>query len=127
LTGKGLEMVPEETGQEDRSEVRSGGETEIDPAESGREEPKWWESAEGHRFALEVLQLKERRDILKFIGEGVVSAEEIAKEFGIDERQTAFHLAMLEKAMVLEPAGGGFRSTPTGLLYLEKVEASCPR
>jgi len=120
-------MVPEETGQEDGSEVRSGKETEIDPAESGREETKWWESAEGHRFALDVLQLKERRDILKFIGEGVVSAEEIAEEFGIDERQTAFHLAMLEKAMVLEPAGGGFRSTPTGLLYLEKVEASCPR
>lgn len=119
-------MVPEETGQEDGSEVRSGGETEIDPAESGREEPKWWESAEGHRFALEVLQLRVRRDILKFIGEGVVSAEEIAKEFGIDERQTAFHLAMLERALVIEPVTGGYRSTPTGLLYIKNVETADP-
>ena len=87
----------------------------------------WWESAEGHRFALEVLQLKVRRDILKLIGEGVVSTEEIAEKFGIDERRAAFHLAMLDKALVAKPvSGGGFRSTPTGLLYLKKVENSYP-
>ncbi len=119
-------MVPEKRGQEEGSEVRSGGETEIDPAESGREEPRWWESAEDHRFALEVLQLKERRDILKFISEGVVSAEEVATEFGIHERRAAFHLAMLERALVIEPVTGGYRSTPTGLLYLKNVEASYP-
>ncbi|MDF0592250.1 hypothetical protein P0O24_01445 [Methanotrichaceae archaeon M04Ac] len=102
--------------------VRSGAETRIELAEGGGEEPRWWESAEGHRFALEVLQLAVRRDILKFIGEEIRSAEEVATEFDIDERRAAFHLAMLEKAMVVEPWGSGFRSTPIGLLHLEKVE-----
>ncbi|HPR66993.1 MAG TPA: helix-turn-helix domain-containing protein [Methanothrix sp.] len=110
----------------DGSMVRSGAETGIDPAEGGGKEPRWWESAEGHRFALEVLQLAVRRDILKFIGEGVRSAEDVAAEFGIDERQAAFHLAMLERALVIEPVTGGYRSTPTGLLYLNNVEASYP-
>jgi len=86
-------------------------------------ETKWWESAEGHRFALEVLQLRARRDILKFIGNGLRSAKEIAKEFGLKENQVTFHLAMLEKALVVEPAGDCYRSTPTGILYLENVES----
>ncbi len=109
-------------GPEDRPDVGIG----IEPAGSDAEAPKSWESAEGHRFALEVLQLRVRRDILKFIGEGVVSTEEIAEKFGIHERQAAFHLAMLDKALVVEPVSGGYRSTPTGLLYLEKVETSYP-
>jgi hypothetical protein len=102
--------------------VRSGAESGIDPAEGGGEEPRWWESAEGHRFALEVLQLAVRRDILKFIGEGVVLTEEVAAEFGIDERRAAFHLAMLEWALVIESVSGGYRSTPTGLLYRGGVQ-----
>jgi hypothetical protein len=32
-----------------------------------KEDAKWWETADDHRFALEVLQLKLRREILKFI------------------------------------------------------------
>ncbi len=96
---------------------------EMDIPDGGGTEPKWWESAEGHRFALEVLQLRLRRDILKFIGDGVAPAEVVAEKFGIDERRAAFHLAMLEKALVVERVIGGYRSTPTGLLYLEKVEA----
>lgn len=101
--------------------VRSGAGTRMDPVEGGGEEPRWWESAEGHRFALEVLQLPVRRDILKFIGEVIRSAEEVAEEFGIDERRAAFHLAMLERALVIEPVPGGYRSTPTGQLYLENL------
>ncbi|MGC9515744.1 winged helix-turn-helix domain-containing protein [Methanocrinis sp.] len=100
----------------------SGPEPGISPAEGGGEVPRWWESSEEHRFALEVLQLRIRRDILKFIGERVRSAEEVAEEFGIPERQAAFHLAMLEKGLVIEPVTGGYRSTPTGQLYLERVE-----
>lgn len=116
-------MGPEERGAEEKgAEGRPDGGIETEPVE----EPRWWESAEGHRFALEVLQLKVRRDILKFIGEGVRSAEEIAEKFGIHERQAAFHLDMLDKALVVEPVSGGYRSTPTGLLYLTKVEASHP-
>lgn len=80
------------------------------------------ESAEDHRFALEVLQLRIRRDILKFIDEDIRSAEEVAKEFGINERRAAFHLAMLEKALVVERVIGGYRSTLVGLLYIEKVD-----
>jgi len=102
----------------DRSEI----EIQILPDGDGAE-PKWWDSAEGHRFALEVLQLKLRRDILKFIGDGIAPAEEIAEKFGIDERRAAFNLAMLEKALVVERVIGGYRSTPTSLLYLEKVES----
>ncbi|MCR3884071.1 MAG: hypothetical protein NUK54_06835 [Methanothrix sp.] len=100
----------------------SGGQTGADLPGSGGGAPEWWESAEGHRLALEVLQLRVRRDILKFIGSGVASTEVVAERFGIDERRAAFHLAMLVKALVVEPCGSGFRSTPTGLLYLEKVE-----
>jgi len=115
-------MGSKEAGPEDRS----GTEINVDPPGSGAEVPRWWESAEGHRFALEVLQLKARRDILKFIGDGARSMEEIAEKFGIDEKRAAFHLAMLERALVVEPSCGGYRSTPTGLLYLDKVETSDP-
>ncbi|KQC15763.1 MAG: hypothetical protein APR56_12365 [Methanosaeta sp. SDB] len=111
-------MSPEERGPEGRPEV--GIETKS------AAEPRSWESAEEHRFALEVLQLRVRRDILKFIAGGVFSTEEIAEKFGIDEGQAAFHLAMLDKALVAEPVSGGYRSTPTGLLYLKNVEASYP-
>ena len=115
-------MASEETSPEHKSRCESGGETEADLSWSGGGAPEWWESAEEHRFALEVLQLRERRDILKFIGTGAASTEEVSEMFGIDQRRAAFHLAMLEKAMVVEPWGSGFRSTPIGLLYLEKVE-----
>jgi hypothetical protein len=115
-------MGPEEAGPEDRS----GEGTEIEPPGSGREEPMWWESAKGHMFALEVLQLRVRRDILKFIGDGARSTEEIAEKFGIDEWRAAFHLAMLDKAPVVEPVRSGRRSKPTGLLNLKKIETPYP-
>lgn len=63
---------------------------------------KWWESAEDHRFALEVLQLGIRRKMLKFIYSGVRTK--------------------LEKALVIDNVKGGYKATPTGLLYLEHVE-----
>lgn len=106
-------MGPEEEGRDGRSGVEASG-------EGG--EPKWWDSAEGHRFALEVLQLRVRRDILKLVAEGGGSLEEVAGVLGIDEKRAAFHLAMLEKALVVEAASYGYRATPTGRLYLEKVE-----
>jgi len=62
-------------------------------------EARWWESAEDHKFALEVLQLPLRRNILRFMGLIARSREEIEKEFGLNADQATYHLAMLEKAL----------------------------
>ncbi len=52
------------------------------------------------------------------------SRELIEREIGLGSAQAAYHLAMLEKALVVEQTeGGSYRATPTGILYLEKVEA----
>ena len=85
-------------------------------------EAQWWETAEDHRFALEVLQLGLRRKMLSFIAGGMRSNEEIAKELGLGVPLAEYHLQMLEKALVIERAEGGWRATTTGLLYLENVE-----
>ncbi|HOV52249.1 MAG: hypothetical protein A4E44_01793 [Methanosaeta sp. PtaB.Bin018] len=82
---------------------------------------KWWETAEEHRFALEVLQLPLRREILRFISSGLKSEEQIENEF--KNRLTWYHLSMLVKALVIERSAGGYKATPTGVLYLEKVES----
>ncbi len=84
---------------------------------------KWWETAEDHRFALEVLQLRVRREILKFIGSGIRTKEEIAKDFGLRDEQAEYHLALLEKGLVIEHIESGYKTTPTGILYLERVES----
>lgn len=112
-------MAPEDSSTVDL-EV---GPPEGGPTEGDGTEPRWWDSAEGHRFALEVLQLRVRRSILKTVDDGVGSPEEIAEKLGIDGGLASFHLAMLEKALVVEAVDGVYRSTPTGRLYLERVEA----
>jgi DNA-binding transcriptional ArsR family regulator len=83
---------------------------------------KFWETAEDHRFALEVLQLRTRRDIMKFIGRGTRTAKEIAKEFRLSRPQAEYHLALLEKALVVEPRDEGYGCTLAGSLYLEQAE-----
>ena len=87
-----------------------------------RSEAKWWESAEDHKFALEVLQLRLRRNILKFMDQEIRTRDEIEKEFGLGAELTRYHLDMLEKGLVIEQVDDGYRSTLTGRLYLEKVE-----
>jgi predicted Rossmann fold nucleotide-binding protein DprA/Smf involved in DNA uptake len=87
---------------------------------------KWWKTAEDHRFALEVLQLPIRRQILKLVAGELKSREQIERETGLGSAQAAYHLAMLEKALVIEQTEGGYMATSMGILYLEKVEAkSC--
>ena len=86
-----------------------------------KEEAKWWETAEDHRFALEVLQLGLRRRMLKFIGPGTRTLDEVAGEFGISADLAEYHLALLEKALVIERIDGSYRSTFTGKAYLENV------
>ena len=85
---------------------------------------KWWETAEEHKFALDVLQLRVRREIMKFLGSEHVSRslEEIERAFDLSERHARYHLELLEKALVVERSEVGYKLTKTGLLYLEKVE-----
>jgi DNA-binding transcriptional ArsR family regulator len=83
---------------------------------------KFWETAEDHRFALEVLQLRIRRDIMKFIGRGTRTAGEIAEKFSLSLPTAEYHIAHLEKALVVERRDDGYGCTPTGLIYLERVE-----
>jgi len=86
------------------------------------DEAKWWWSAEDHKFALEVLQLRLRRNILRFVGQETRTIDEIEKEFGLGTEQAKYHLAMLEEGLVVERVGDSYRSTLTGKLYLERVD-----
>ena len=86
-------------------------------------EPAWWWTAEEHRNALIVLQLRLRRDILKFISSGPKSSEQICQRFDLSPEKADYHLSMLETALVTERCGEILDITPTGILYLENVEA----
>jgi len=87
-----------------------------------KNESKWWESAEDHRFALEVLQLGLRRRMLKAIAHGWTNLKQIEGDFDLSLTQAEYHLHMLEKALVIEQTEGGWRATTTGLLYMKNVE-----
>jgi hypothetical protein len=73
------------------------------------EDKKWYEAepAEGHRFLGDVLQLRIRREIMKSIGLGIRTKREIERTFGLNEIVTEVHLALLEKAVVIEKVGDG--------------------
>jgi len=86
------------------------------------EAANWWESAEDHRFALEVLQLPLRRKMLSFIAGGMRNNEQIAKVLDLGVALAEYHLQMLEKALVIDHTEGGWRATTTGRLYLKNVE-----
>jgi predicted transcriptional regulator len=93
-----------------------------DANSNSAEAANWWESAEDHRFALEVLQLPLRRKMLSFIASEVRSNEQMARELDLGAPLAEYHLQMLEKALVIERTKGGWRATTTGLLYLKNVE-----
>jgi hypothetical protein len=84
---------------------------------------KWWETSEGHRFAGEVLQLRIRREIMKFIGSKVRTRQEIETAFGLKENLAELHLALLEKADMIEKIDGFYRSTTIGSAYIKNFEA----
>ena len=84
--------------------------------------PTWWETAEDHRFALNVLQLGLRRKMLMLIARGCTSLSQIESEFDLSPTQAEYHLRMLEKALVVKETASGWIATPTGILYLENVE-----
>lgn len=83
---------------------------------------KWWETSEGHRFAGEVLQLKIRRAIMKFIGSEARTRHEIETAFGLKENLIELHLAMLKKADMIEEIDGSYRSTVLGSAYIKNFE-----
>lgn len=94
------------------------------------EDKEWWENgSEGHRFAGEVLQLRIRREIMKFIGQGIKTKEEIERAFRLNESMAKLHLALLEKAVMIEKVGDGerYRSTPIGVAYLKNFEDFAPK
>jgi hypothetical protein len=88
------------------------------------EDKKWYEAepAEGHRFLGEVLQLRNRREIMKFIGQRIKTKGEIERTFGLNETVAEVHLTLLEKAVVIEKVGDGYRSTAIGIAYLKNFE-----
>lgn len=86
-------------------------------------EPNWWWTAEEHRNALIVLQLRLRRGILKFVAQGPKSLQQVCEEFDLTPERADYHLSMLEGALVIERTEQLFAITSTGVLYLENVEA----
>jgi hypothetical protein len=91
------------------------------------DDKNWWETLEGHRFAGEVLQLQIRRKIMKFIGHGMKTEEEIERTFGLTNIVAEMHLALLEKAVMIERFSKGYRSTSIGIAYLKNFEDNAPR
>ena len=81
-----------------------------------------WQGPEGHRFALEVLQLSLRRRMLRLIVGGMKNAEQIGQALKLSPALVEYHLSMLEKALVVERSEAGWEASRTGLLFLEKVD-----
>ncbi len=101
----------------------------CDPSSPAKDK-KWYENgSEGHRFAGEVLQLRIRREIMKFIGSGIRTREEIERTFELSESMAKLHLALLEKAEVIEKADDDnvYRPTSIGIAYLKNFEDFAPK
>lgn len=92
----------------------------MSPDENGQDQG--WQGAEGHRFALEVLQLPLRRMMLRLVASGMNDAQQMGAELNLSSPLVEYHLSMLEKALVIQRHEAGWRVTSTGLLFLEKVE-----
>ena len=108
------------------SDSKQSGSNLLEPSVP-EDDRNWWETLEGHRFAGEVLQLQIRRKIMRFIGHEIKTEEEIKREFGLTNIVAEMHLALLEKAVMIERFGEGYRSTSIGLSYLENFKDFAPR
>lgn len=69
------------------------------------------------------MQLRMRRDILKFIGQGIRTKGEIESTFKLSQSVAEVHLNLLEKAILIEKKAEGYRSTPIGIAYLKNFES----
>ena len=63
---------------------------------------------------------------MKFIGHGMKTEEEIERTFGLTNIVAEMHLALLEKAVMIEKSGEGYRSTSIGIAYLKNFEDNAP-
>ena len=86
------------------------------------DQDRGWEGPEGHRFALEVLQLSLRRKMLRLVASGMKDAKQIGQALSLRPSLAEYHLFMLEKALVVERCEAGWEASRTGLLFLEKVD-----
>ncbi len=108
----------------------SQNEPELCKSSAPGKDKEWWENgSEGHRFAGEVLQLRVRREIMRFIGSGIKTREEIGHAFELSKSMVELHLALLEKAVMIEKVsdGKGYRSTPIGIAYLKIFDEFAPK
>ncbi len=94
----------------------------MPPDEKDRDQDRGWQGPEGHRFALEVLQLSLRRQMLRLVAGGLKDAEQIGQALNISPSLVEYHLSMLEKALVIEKGEAGWEVSHTGRLSLEKVD-----
>jgi predicted transcriptional regulator len=63
---------------------------------------------------------------MKFISHGTKTKEEIERTFGLTNIVAEMHLALLEKAVMIERFGEGYRSTSIGFAYLKNFEDNAP-
>jgi len=68
------------------------------------------------------LQLQIRRKIMKFIGHGMKTEEEIERTFGLTNIVAEMHLALLEKAVMIERFDEVYRSISIGIAYFKNFE-----
>jgi len=85
------------------------------------DQDRGWEGPEGHRFALEVLQLSLRRKMLRLVASGMKDAKQIGQALSLSPWLAEYHLFMLEKALVVERCEAGWEASRTGRLFLEKA------
>ncbi len=61
-----------------------------------------------------------RRGILDLIGMDLVRIKELEEEMELKEQDLKNHLLMLEQALLVEQAEGGYRLTPRCIAYLDE-------
>ena len=87
-----------------------------------KESGKGLSAKEGHRLGLRALRHEVRHNVLKFIGYGLKTTEEIINEIQLDDQEVNYHLSILEQALQIEKTDAGWRATPPGMGYLKNVE-----
>ncbi|MBS1193078.1 MAG: hypothetical protein H6R31_12, partial [Methanomicrobia archaeon] len=63
----------------------------MSPDENGQD--RGWQGAEGHRFALEVLQLPLRRMMLRLVASGMNAAQQLGAELNLSSPLVEYHLS----------------------------------